>query len=139
MTNHILLGEYNGKISVLLQKYAVEIREEEIFKYIEYTLHKHLNMDNVNAIMSDIGSIHGRFKLEHDNNDSNGLYKIYKVTYGILGYVTDQRLVARFWIDSNKNGLSPKEFVDGVTPEDPKCKTLTPELVQELQEELKSD
>lgn len=112
MTNHNLLANFNDKTRILMYRYGENgIKEEEILKYIKATLHKYLPSDDAEAIMKNYGVIRSRYKLIRDENDSNGLFKIFKVTpdgYLISG---SERLVASFWVDSNDKDISPKEFL----------------------------
>jgi hypothetical protein len=112
MTNHNLLATFKGKTRILMHRYGERgIKDEEILEYINATLHKYLPSDDAEAIMKDFGTVRLRYKLEHDPNDPNGLYKIYKVTPD--GYLLSgsQRLIASFWIDANDKDISPKEFL----------------------------
>ena len=112
MTNHNLLANFNGKTRVLMHRYGeVGIKEEEILKYIKATLHKYLPSDDAEAIMENYGTIRLRHKLVKNENDPNGLFKIFRVTpdgYLISGHET---LVASFWVDSNDKDITPKEFL----------------------------
>jgi hypothetical protein len=112
MTNHNLLASYQGKTRILMHRYGERgIKEEEILEYINATLHKYLPSDDAEAIMQDYGTVRSRYKLEKNEDDPNGLFKIYKVTpdgYLISG---SQRLIASFWVDSNDKDVTPKEFL----------------------------
>lgn len=111
MPDHNLIGEYKGKISILRRRYGEStIEEDEIMQYIVAILHEHLKMKYVEAIIANPGTIHGNFQLVKDENDINGLYKIYKPNRGILFDGTPE-LVARFWIDSSEKDIKPREFV----------------------------
>jgi hypothetical protein len=112
MTNHNLLAEINGTIKILIHRYGETIiKEEDILKYISATLHNYLPFADAEAIMKNYGTVHRKFRLDHDLEDPNGLFKIYKVTS--TGYILSgsQELIARFWIDSNDKDISPKEFL----------------------------
>lgn len=110
MVNHNLLAEFNGKISILMHRYGeTTIKEEEIIKYISATLHKFLPFDDAEEIMKNYGVVRRKFKLVKDEEDPNGLYKIYKVSTGYL--IDSEVLIARFWIDSTEKDITPKEFL----------------------------
>lgn len=109
--NNVLLAEYQGHIQVLKYRYGAEIKEEEIIKYITATLHKYLPSDDAEAVLNQMGTIHRKYKLVHDLEDPNGLYKIYKVALGTLW--STETVIARFWVDSNPKDVSVKEFLNG--------------------------
>jgi len=110
MTNHNLLSDYGNRVRILMYRYGeTGIKDEDIMKYIYATLHKYLPADDAEAIIAEPGTIHRKYKLIHDPEDPNGLYKIYKVSEGYL--ITTEVVVARFWIESSEKDVSVKEFL----------------------------
>lgn len=111
MSNHNLVGEYEDKISILMYRYGENgIKHEDIMKYVEAILHKHLNMIHVNLVINDIGKIHGKFRLTIDESATDGTYKIHKVYESIFG--NTEILIARFWVLINAKDISPKHFIN---------------------------
>jgi hypothetical protein len=111
MPEHNLLGEYKGVVKILMTKYDEKpIDEECILPYVSAILHETNTMKNVNAIMNDLGSVHGDYKCVRDPTDPNGLYKIYKIEPGM--FYNGKEIVARFWFDTVNETIKPLEFVN---------------------------
>jgi hypothetical protein len=85
------------------------IKHEEIMKYIEAILHKHLNMINVELVLNNVGEVHGKYRLTIDEKATDGTYKIHKVYESIFG--NTETLIARFWVLTNSKDISPKHFI----------------------------
>jgi len=120
MVRYYLLGEYNGQIRILIDS-CKNIEDKQIGKYIKSVLHKHLNSDDVKYIMAHTGEKYKYYKFEKNEEDKNGLYKIYRYEPGYI--LNSKILLARFWIDSFDKTIDPKSFTNGTiegTPEENK-------------------
>lgn len=113
MVNNHLLGEFNGNIKMIMSRSRL-ITDAEILNYVQVILHKYLNMDDTTDVMNNYGMIRNRFRLTKGEDDPNGLFKIHKITYGYLGGIASERLVARFWIDEHDTYLTPEQFLEPI-------------------------